>query len=90
MEPVVYYKSKRGMSAIDFIESFELNFNLGNVVKYIVRAGKKPGESRLEALGKACDYLRYEIDCVTIDSLRGKFADNCDCSDCNGTPKEEF
>jgi len=30
-----------GIEVIDIIESFELNFNLGNTVKYVLRAGKK-------------------------------------------------
>ena len=35
-----YYKSK-GIETIDVIEAFDLNFNLGNVIKYISRADKK-------------------------------------------------
>ena len=33
-----YYK-RGGIEAIDAIEAWELGFNLGNVVKYIARAG---------------------------------------------------
>lgn len=33
--------SDNGIEAIDVIEGFELNFNLGNVIKYILRADKK-------------------------------------------------
>ena len=35
-----HYKSEK-MEAIDVIESFGLNFHLGNSIKYILRAGKK-------------------------------------------------
>lgn len=35
-----------GIETIDFIEAKELNFHLGNAVKYISRAGKKrPNEN---------------------------------------------
>ena len=46
---------------IVFIEDQQLNFNLGNVVKYIARAGFKEGESRHKDLGKAMFYLEREL-----------------------------
>ena len=56
-----YYQNKKGVEVIDFIEAFELNFNLGNVIKYIARAGKKSNEDKLTALCKASWYLNREI-----------------------------
>lgn len=53
-----HYQSDK-MEAIDIIESFELNFHLGNVIKYITRADKK-GNS-IEDLEKAKWYLQREI-----------------------------
>lgn len=56
------------IEVIDFIEDKELNFNLGNVVKYISRAGKKKSKGvtqeakTLEDLKKAQWYLNREID----------------------------
>ena len=46
---------------IDLINAQNLNFNLGNVVKYVCREGKKQGESNLKDLMKAKDYINYEI-----------------------------
>jgi len=54
-----YYKSN-GVETIDVIEAFELNFNLGNVVKYVLRAGKKQGEEKEKDLNKALFYLKRE------------------------------
>lgn len=48
-----------GIETIDFIEAKGLGFNLGNVVKYVTRAGKK--DDRLEDLKKASWYLNREI-----------------------------
>lgn len=46
--------------AIKVIEAWELNFHLGNVVKYISRAGKKDLTKTKEDLLKAKWYLdRY-------------------------------
>ena len=49
---------------IDLINAQNLNFNLGNVVKYVCRAGKKQGENTLSDLEKAQNYLYYEIERV--------------------------
>jgi len=48
-----------GIETIDFIEAKKLNYNLGNVVKYITRADHKA--NRLEDLQKAKWYLEREI-----------------------------
>ena len=50
---------------IDLINAQNLNFNLGNVVKYVCRAGKKKGENVLSDLEKAKNYINYEIERVT-------------------------
>jgi len=55
-----HYESKTGMQAIDVINAFDLNFNLGNVIKYTLRAGKK--DDKIKDLNKAIDYLKYEIE----------------------------
>lgn len=49
---------------IDLINAQDLNFNLGNVVKYVCRAGKKQGENILSDLEKAKDYINFEIERV--------------------------
>ena len=54
-----HYVASNGIEAIDVIESFNLNFNLGNAVKYILRSGKK--WNREEDLQKAIWYIDREI-----------------------------
>jgi hypothetical protein len=53
-----HYQSN-GIEAIDVIEAFDLNFNLGNVIKYVLRAGRK-GNKKVD-LEKAHWYLIKEI-----------------------------
>lgn len=50
--------------AIKVIEYYDLGFNLGNVIKYILRAGVKyPGiEGQIVDLKKAIWYLGREIE----------------------------
>lgn len=50
---------QHGIEPIDYIESHNLNFNLGNVIKYVSRAPYK--EAELEDLKKAKWYLEREI-----------------------------
>lgn len=52
--------SAGGIEAIDVIEAFGLGFHLGNVVKYVLRAGRKSADA-LEDLRKAQWYLEREI-----------------------------
>ena len=53
--------SEGGIEAIDVIEAFDLDFCLGNVVKYILRAGRKDPNKEIEDLNKACWYLNRRI-----------------------------
>ena len=46
----------------DFIADKNLNFFLGNVVKYVCRAGKKDETKLVEDLEKAAWYLNREIE----------------------------
>lgn len=54
-----YHYTTGGIETIDFIEAKNLNYNLGNVVKYITRADHKG--NRVEDLRKAKWYLEREI-----------------------------
>lgn len=49
------------MSANDVIRAFDLNFALGNVIKYVLRAGRKPDEPAHDDLQKALWYLQDEF-----------------------------
>jgi hypothetical protein len=46
---------------IKIIEHYNLNFALGNVIKYVLRAGKKPNVPDIEDLEKARQYIDFEI-----------------------------
>ena len=55
-----HYNAGR-IEVIDFIEDQNLNFHLGNAVKYISRAGKKDPKKFREDLEKAIWYLNREL-----------------------------
>lgn len=59
IKPTYYNDSK--ITPFDVIDDWDLNFYLGNAIKYIKRAGKKEGNSRLQDLKKAREYIEHEI-----------------------------
>lgn len=56
-----HYRKDTGFEAIDVIEAWQLNFNLGNTVKYISRNGLKDPDKYIEDLEKARWYIDREI-----------------------------
>lgn len=56
-KPKHYNQHPSGVECITIVEHF--NFNLGNAIKYIWRAGNK--DDRLEDLKKAQYYINREI-----------------------------
>ena len=51
-----------GIDTLKFIEAKDLNYRLGNVVKYISRTGKKVDSDPIQDLEKARFYLDREIE----------------------------
>tara|TARA_R110000851_G_scaffold169187_3_gene315367 strand:- start:1086 stop:1295 length:210 start_codon:yes stop_codon:yes gene_type:complete len=57
-----YYGGKNNThEAIKVITAHDLGFCLGNVVKYVLRAGKKNKETEIQDLEKAKNYIDYRI-----------------------------
>lgn len=57
-----YYGSDTTYETIKVIEAWQLDFCLGNAVKYISRAGKKDPDKEIEDLQKAVWYIQRRID----------------------------
>jgi hypothetical protein len=53
--------SRLNPEPIDVISSWGINYDLGNVIKYVARAGHKDGNSKLQDLEKAKYCLEHEI-----------------------------
>jgi hypothetical protein len=56
--PKHYNNNPSGVEAIDVIE--HMTFNIGNAVKYLWRAGFKPGTAAEQDLDKAIWYINRE------------------------------
>lgn len=64
-----HYQLDNGSQVIDITEN--MNFNLGNVIKYAARAGRKPGNDALTDLDKAVWYLNRERERIVKAELAG-------------------
>ena len=73
-----HYKGNK-YEAIDIIDDYQLGFNLGNAVKYILRAGKK-GDAA-EDLKKAKWYIEHEICKLMNENERKKEKEQVDEAD---------
>ena len=65
MDHPSYYNNGK-IEVIDFILDQKLDFCLGNVIKYVCRAGSKPGASEADDLKKALRYLTRKIEEVEV------------------------
>ena len=67
-KPMIPLHYPQNYDVIDFVSDNTLNFNEGNVIKYITRARKKG--THLIDLEKALDYIQREIKIVREKELK--------------------
>ena len=92
----VHYTAYEGLEVIQLTE--QMNFNRGNAVKYIARAGLKSYDTEIQDLEKALWYIQREIDRmeakvrtegdhVALEALRRKLSAPADeleeCDECD-------
>lgn len=68
--PSHYGGQNNPYEVIKVIEAWDLNFHLGNVLKYISRAGKKESENTLTDLKKAQWYLNRYLEDYQIIKIK--------------------
>lgn len=70
-KPTAEYYQAQGIDIRDVIEAFGLNYNRGAVMKYMARAGRKPGNDALLDLKKAREHINREIACLERENGGG-------------------
>jgi len=60
--PHYYIGKNYKIEARKVVEDFELTYNLGSCLKYILRAGKKEGNPAEQDIRKAINHLHFELD----------------------------
>ena len=61
-EPHYYTGKVYGYSARNIVEDFQLGYNTGTAVSYLLRAGKKDGNPASQDIQKAINHLHFELD----------------------------
>ncbi len=61
-EPHYYTGKLYGYSARNIVEDFDLSYNCGTAVSYILRAGRKEGNPAEQDIQKAINHLHFELD----------------------------
>ena len=56
-----HYRKGRQYQPWDVAKDWDLDFDLGSVLKYIGRCGRKAGNSKIQDLKKAAEFLKHEI-----------------------------
>ena len=57
-----YYKGKNGYMAKDVVSNFDLSYNIGTAVTYLLRAKNKHKDGGVEDIRKAINHLHFELD----------------------------
>ena len=60
----------------DFIRDQDLNYHLGNAIKYICRAGFKGDNTKAQDLKKAIHYLENELRHTTLQDQESERSSN--------------
>lgn len=56
-----YYRVNDAYEPWKIIDAYGLDFYLGNALKYVLRAGRKPDNSYTQDLKKAIKYLEHAV-----------------------------
>ena len=56
-----YYKGKNGYLAKDVVANFDLSYNVGTAVTYLLRAARKH-DTPIDCIRKAIHHLHFELD----------------------------
>jgi hypothetical protein len=57
-----YYKGKNGYMAKDVVSNFNLSYNIGTAVTYLLRSKNKHNDGGVEDIRKAINHLHFELD----------------------------
>ena len=60
-QPSPAHYTRGSIEVWDFIRDQQLNYHLGNAIKYICRAGFKSPDTKVDDLKKAIHYLENEL-----------------------------
>ena len=69
-----YYKGKNGYMAKDVVSNFDLSYNIGTAVTYLLRSKNKHDDGGVEDIRKAINHLHFELERLESKTLTGGLA----------------
>ena len=64
-----YYKGKNGYMAKDVVENFDLSYNVGTAVTYLLRSKTKHNDKGGEYIRNAINHLHFELEKLHNDTI---------------------
>ncbi len=64
-----YYKGANGYMAKDVVQNFDLSYNVGTAVTYLLRSKNKHNDGGIEDIQKAINHLNFELDRLKDDTV---------------------
>ena len=64
-----YYKGKNEYMAKDVVENFDLSYNVGTAVTYLLRSKNKHNDKGVEDIRKAINHLHFELEKLHNDTI---------------------
>lgn len=77
-----HYRKGRQYQPWDVAKDWDLDFDLGSVLKYIGRCGRKAGNSKIQDLKKAAEFLKHENISVEIPEHKWEWENVCTFGTC--------
>tara|TARA_R100001594_G_scaffold148724_1_gene204591 strand:- start:56 stop:310 length:255 start_codon:yes stop_codon:yes gene_type:complete len=65
-----YYKGKNGYMAKDVVSNFDLTYNIGTAVTYLLRSKRKHNDGGIDDIRKAINHLHFELDLLIKSETR--------------------
>ena len=65
-----YYKGKNGYMAKDVVSNFDLTYNIGTAVTYLLRSKRKHDDGGIDDVRKAINHLHFELDLLIKSETR--------------------
>ena len=78
--PTYYEGRLRKIRAHHVIADFDLTYNVGTAVTYLLRAGKKPSNPATQDIRKAIDHLQFELERIEYNNKSNIINENTDCT----------
>ncbi len=70
--PAYYTGKYKKIKAYEVISDYDLTYNIGTAVTYLLRSGKKPNNPTEQDIKKAINHLNFELEKLKLQTINDK------------------